>query len=434
MGFHSAVEVIECSASDLIAQYIGQTGPKTRSMFEKALGRVLLVDEAYRLGEGSFASEAIDEIVDILTKPKFCGKVIVILAGYDNDMKQLLTCNTGLASRFSEEITFRDMMPEHCLQLLVRMLEQKAISVPAFLAPNSSASMEMRELFRELSRLPFWGNARDVQTLAKNMIGSVFKSMSDNTGMSSQLDLSAGDALQCARTMLDERRERGNLSQPRNHPSPTELQSQCAQMSEVTPPPTLLSTQTERSDTNSTKATAGTREEPQAEPSSPGPDKISADQRDPDVSDPTWAQLQADKQAACAAMNHAQAQMLEHQRNYEQAEQRARVKTAYLQTLAATEDAAKARAENDSRIATLKRLRERARLEDLAACRVREEAQEKWEMAKKEQERRRMQEVKAQTKLRSMGLCSAGYVWIKQAGGWRCAGGSHSVSNELLGL
>ena len=172
MGFLSFVEVIECSASDLIAQYVGQTGPKTRSFLEKTLGKVLFVDEAYRLGEGHFASEAINELVDIITKPKFFGKVVVILAGYDEDMNRLMAVNTGLSSRFSEEIIFRDMTPGHCVQLLDRDLQQKKINVTAL------RDHEMVGLLDTLSRLPFWGNARDVQTLVKAMVGSTFKAIS----------------------------------------------------------------------------------------------------------------------------------------------------------------------------------------------------------------------------------------------------------------
>ena len=81
-------------------------------MLERALGKVLFVDKVYRLGEGRFASEAIDELVDVIIKPKFFGKVV---AGYDNDMNRLMAVNPRLLSRFSEEIIFRDMTPDHCL-------------------------------------------------------------------------------------------------------------------------------------------------------------------------------------------------------------------------------------------------------------------------------------------------------------------------------
>src|SRR5580698_6081405 len=98
MGILSSDEVVECSASDLVGQYVGQTGPKTKKLFEKGLGKVLFVDEAYRLSEGHFAKEAVDELVGILTDETFKSKLVVILAGYDQEMNKLLAVNPGLSS------------------------------------------------------------------------------------------------------------------------------------------------------------------------------------------------------------------------------------------------------------------------------------------------------------------------------------------------
>lgn len=60
MGFLATAEVVECSATDLIGQYIGHTGPKVKKQLDRGLGKVLFVDEAYRLAEGHFAKEAVD--------------------------------------------------------------------------------------------------------------------------------------------------------------------------------------------------------------------------------------------------------------------------------------------------------------------------------------------------------------------------------------
>ena len=97
-----------------MGQYVGHTGPKTVAMLKKGLGKVLFVDEAYRLGEGQFAREAIDELVDSLTRPQFLGKIVVILAGYGENMNRLLSVNPGLSSRFPEEIVFENMTHEEC--------------------------------------------------------------------------------------------------------------------------------------------------------------------------------------------------------------------------------------------------------------------------------------------------------------------------------
>jgi AAA+ superfamily predicted ATPase len=107
MGILSSAEVVECSASDMVGQYVGHTGPKTQKLLEKALGKVLFIDEAYRLGEGHFAAEAVNELVDLITKPQFANKIVIILAGYDHDMNKLMAVNPGLSSRFPEEVSNR---------------------------------------------------------------------------------------------------------------------------------------------------------------------------------------------------------------------------------------------------------------------------------------------------------------------------------------
>jgi AAA+ superfamily predicted ATPase len=133
MGILSSKEVEECSASDLVGQFVGQTGPKTRRLFERALGKVLFIDEAYRLGEGHFAREAMDEFVGILTQERFRGKLIVILAGYDKEMNDLLQVNTGLSSRFPEEIIFPNIAPAKCLEILDRKLRKESVILRALM-------------------------------------------------------------------------------------------------------------------------------------------------------------------------------------------------------------------------------------------------------------------------------------------------------------
>ncbi|KAI6004453.1 ATPases of the AAA+ class [Pisolithus orientalis] len=90
MGFLSSTDVVECSASDLVGQHVGHTGPQTKAVFEKVLRKVLFVDEAYRLREGKFAKEAMDEIVGLMTQERYMDKLIIVLAGYEDEMNALL--------------------------------------------------------------------------------------------------------------------------------------------------------------------------------------------------------------------------------------------------------------------------------------------------------------------------------------------------------
>ncbi|RCI13166.1 hypothetical protein L249_1150 [Ophiocordyceps polyrhachis-furcata BCC 54312] len=82
LGILAGTTVVEISASDLTAQSVSQTGPKVRKMMDKALGQVLFIDEAYGLRGGGFAQGAVDELVGGMTKPRYQGKMIIILTGY----------------------------------------------------------------------------------------------------------------------------------------------------------------------------------------------------------------------------------------------------------------------------------------------------------------------------------------------------------------
>ena len=129
MEFLAKADVVECSATELIGSYVGHTGPKVQKVLENALGRVLFIDEAYRLAGEGFAKEAMDEIVDCLTKLKYAQKLVVILAGYDDDINRLMAQNPGLTSRFPEAIIFRGLEPADCLSLLIQLLRGRQLDM-----------------------------------------------------------------------------------------------------------------------------------------------------------------------------------------------------------------------------------------------------------------------------------------------------------------
>lgn len=171
MGFLATKAIEVCSASELIAEYVGQTGPKTQKVFQKALGKVLFIDEAYRLSEPRFGKEAVDEVVNLLTLPKYKNKLVVVLAGYDRDINHLLSTNPGFGSRFPEVIEFSNLSPSHCQELLIRRLQDKKLGVDSLCSP--SVAGQIQTLFQTLSQLPAWGNARDVENLAMSLFGKV---------------------------------------------------------------------------------------------------------------------------------------------------------------------------------------------------------------------------------------------------------------------
>lgn len=207
MGILGSRDYVECSASDLIGQYVGQTGPKTQAKLTEGLGRVLFIDEAYRFGDGHFGKEAINELVDCLTKPKYMGKVVVILAGYTHQIDELLRINPGLSSRFHEEVVFENLDPEKCLELLGREIKKQEIEItPAMNCLSPDERQQMLDVFAELSKFQSWGNGRDVKNIAKDVCSDAFAGNS-----SSGLTVGVADVLRHLNEMLKSQEARNAI-------------------------------------------------------------------------------------------------------------------------------------------------------------------------------------------------------------------------------
>ncbi|WP_251550624.1 AAA family ATPase [Neobacillus muris] len=111
--------LIVSSRADFVAGYVGQTAGKTKRKIKEALGGVLFIDEAYSLlshTSGDFGKEVIDTLVDEMTKHN--ENLVVILAGYPNEMDELLESNPGLRSRFKKFFYFPDYSPEELLSIM----------------------------------------------------------------------------------------------------------------------------------------------------------------------------------------------------------------------------------------------------------------------------------------------------------------------------
>ncbi|QHE52312.1 AAA family ATPase [Pontibacillus sp. HMF3514] len=117
--------VVVASRSDLVAGYIGQTTMKTKKKIREALGGVLFIDEAYSLfksGSTDFGKEAIDTLVDEMTKHN--ENLVVILAGYKQEMKALIQSNPGLSSRFKKFFHFPDYTADELVDITLYQAKQ----------------------------------------------------------------------------------------------------------------------------------------------------------------------------------------------------------------------------------------------------------------------------------------------------------------------
>lgn len=387
MGFLTTADVHECSATDLIGQYVGQTGPKVQQLLNKALGRVLFIDEAYRLAEGHFAKEAMDEIVDSVTKPRYHKKLIIILAGYNADINRLMSVNAGLTSRFPEVVDFRPLTPDKCMALLLQLLQKKQQAVKAkgrntlYLSclntPSPAFSSFVTREFEKLSSQANWASARDVQSLEKKIFAEILKA---NSSPTQDLVLTEDMVKRTMGEMLGERAARSRAA-----PMTLDLSQLGPQQPQTAQPPPPRQTTTTVETTTAIEAAQtqpeGTEETPEEDQKlevvMDEPARRRPAIRDAGVSDAVWEQLQRDQRAEDAR-----------EQEYQQLQEKAKT------------------ASSAARDAIVKRL--------------------------VEEERRRREELERKKKLERAGMCPAGYHWIEQGGGYRCAGGSHFVSKGEL--
>jgi SpoVK/Ycf46/Vps4 family AAA+-type ATPase len=157
MGVLARGQVIEVGRADLVAQYVGQTAQRTADAFDRARGGVLFIDEAYALsaqagGGADFGREAIDTLVKLMEDHR--DEVVVIAAGYENDMERFLAANQGLSSRFSHRIRFGNYSADE----LVTIVNQHATTAGyECIGPTISA---LRAHFAGTPRGPAFGNGR----------------------------------------------------------------------------------------------------------------------------------------------------------------------------------------------------------------------------------------------------------------------------------
>ena len=160
MGVLSSGHLVECDRSALVGQYIGSTAPKVKAKVQEALGGILFIDEAYALakgGENDYGKEAIDTLVaDIENYRK---DLMVIIAGYSDDMDIFLRQNQGLSSRFPNEIIFEDYTPEELLSIFKSNIASRGLIMDSALEP-----LALQLIAKHSSKADF-GNARGVRNL-----------------------------------------------------------------------------------------------------------------------------------------------------------------------------------------------------------------------------------------------------------------------------
>ena len=168
LGILSKGTFIETDRAGLVAGYIGQTAIKVTEVVEKAKGGVLFIDEAYSLASrdmaNDFGGEAIDTLVKLMEDNR--KDLVVIVAGYKDEMNTFLKSNTGLISRFNKFIEFQDYSDSELLEILVKMAEKSAMKF------TRDAIEKLKEMLADVSgeKRKDFGNARGIRNVFEKIV------------------------------------------------------------------------------------------------------------------------------------------------------------------------------------------------------------------------------------------------------------------------
>ena len=155
---------MEVGRNDLVAGYVGQTAIKTQKVIESALGGVLFIDEAYSLfSDDNYSKECISTLIKAMEDHR--DKLCVILAGYPQEMEQLLKSNNGFESRIAFKIDFADYSEDELYQIFINLLKQEGFDLDKNCKP-----IIMDYFLNEIKNADeSFGNARLVRNLLEKI-------------------------------------------------------------------------------------------------------------------------------------------------------------------------------------------------------------------------------------------------------------------------
>jgi Cdc6-like AAA superfamily ATPase len=167
LGVVERGHLVETDRAGLVAGYVGQTAPLVQARFDEADQGVLLIDEAYSLvrgGERDFGREAIDTIVKLIEDRR--DRIVVVMAGYPDEMAELIEANPGLRSRFPKVIHFPDYTTDELLRIIDTLGEKGGYKL------DPGARARARIWLDSITRDKGFGNGRTARNLFEHAVST----------------------------------------------------------------------------------------------------------------------------------------------------------------------------------------------------------------------------------------------------------------------
>jgi len=160
VGALSRGHLVETDRSGMVAGFVGQTAPLVVKRFDEADGGMLFIDEAYTLvrgGENDFGREAVDQMVKLMEDRR--DRTAVVVAGYPDEMAQLIAANPGLKSRFPKTITFADYTTDELVKIFEGICSKQRYEL------DEPTSARLRHVLDAEPRDKGFGNGRFARNL-----------------------------------------------------------------------------------------------------------------------------------------------------------------------------------------------------------------------------------------------------------------------------
>ena len=182
LGILKKGHTVETDRSGLVANYVGQTATKTNAVVDSALNGVLFIDEAYALvpenASQDYGQEAISTLLKRMEDDR--DKLVVIIAGYTNEMKRFIDSNPGLQSRFNRYINFPDYTAGELVDIFKMYMKRNQYTI----AEDAEELLVEKLNYAVAHKDRNFGNARFVRNVFEKSIQAQANRLSGRTGLS----------------------------------------------------------------------------------------------------------------------------------------------------------------------------------------------------------------------------------------------------------